>query len=54
MLAIRLKALEQLARLYDLSLDTRAPSYTPHPYLTPTEISQLAHDRIIDLHDHHA
>ncbi len=49
-LAIRLKALEQLARLYDLGLDSRAPGCIPHAYLTPDEVGELARDRILDLH----
>lgn len=51
MLAIRLKALEQLARLYDLGLDARAPAFAPQPYATSEEIAQSVRDRLLELHD---
>jgi DNA-binding CsgD family transcriptional regulator len=51
MLAIRLKALEQLARLYDLGLDTRTPAFAPQPYATSEEIARSVRERVLELHE---
>ncbi len=51
MLAIRLRALEQLARLYDLGLDARAPAFAPQPYATSEEIAQSVRERMLELHE---
>lgn len=50
MLAIRLRALEQLARLYDLCIDARPPAFAPQPYATSEEIAQSVRDRVLELH----
>lgn len=51
-MAIRLKALEQLARLYDLGLDSGARADpTALPYATPEEIAAAARERVMDLHE---
>ncbi len=51
MLAIRLKALEKLARLYDLGLDARAPAFASQPYATSEEIAQSVRERVLELHE---
>ena len=50
MLAIRLKALEQLARLYDLGLDARTAAFPTLPYATPEEIAHDVRQRVLELH----
>jgi DNA-binding CsgD family transcriptional regulator len=51
MLAIRLKALEQLARLYDVGLEQpTAAAFSTLPYATPEEIAHDVRQRVLELH----
>ena len=57
LLSIRLKALDQLARLYDLVLDAEAESATAaaaKPYATPEEIAAAVRERLLALQLHSA
>ncbi|OYW73531.1 MAG: hypothetical protein B7Z37_21120 [Verrucomicrobia bacterium 12-59-8] len=50
MLSVRLKALDQIAKLYDLSLEQRATDGGPLPYATPEEIAESVRERVLEMH----
>ncbi len=50
-LAIHIKTLELLAKLYGLTIDPTSSTYAPSPYATPEEIAASARDRILALHE---
>ena len=50
MLAIRLKALDQLAKLYGLNMTSQPPTENVKPYMTPPEIAAAVQERILALH----
>jgi His/Glu/Gln/Arg/opine family amino acid ABC transporter permease subunit len=50
MLSVRLKALDQIAKLYDLSVEQRAAGFAPLPYATPEEIALSVRERVLEMH----
>ncbi len=51
MLSVRLKALDQIAKLYDLSLETSAAAGGgPLPYATPDDIADDVRLRVLEMH----
>jgi len=50
MLSIRLKALDQLARLYGVNLPAQPHGEKAQPYTTPQEIAATVNQRILALH----
>ena len=51
MLSVRLKAVDQIARLYDLTLEqTTAAAFPTLPYATPEEIAHDVRQRVLELH----
>jgi hypothetical protein len=47
---MRLKALDQIAKLYDLSLETSAAGGGPLPYATPDDIADDVRLRVLEMH----
>ncbi|MDI1313816.1 hypothetical protein [Prosthecobacter sp.] len=50
MLSVRLKALDQIAKLYDLSLEQRSSDSGPLPYATPDDIADDVRLRVLEMH----
>ena len=50
LLAIRLKALDQLATLYGVKLEQQPTTSDSQPYTTPAEIAESVKARILELH----
>jgi hypothetical protein len=50
MLSVRLKALDQIAKLYDLSLEQRVAAFAPLPYATPDDIADDVRLRVLEMH----
>jgi predicted transcriptional regulator len=50
MLAVRIKALDQLARLYGFNLPPQPHSEKPQPFSAPLEIAAKVNQRILALH----
>ena len=50
MLSVRLKAADQIARLYDLGLVQSATGTGPLPYATPEEIAESVRLRLLEMH----
>ena len=50
MLSVRLKALDQIAKLYDVVLETPASDHGPLPYATPEEIAVSVRERVLGLY----
>ncbi len=50
MLAIRLKSLDQLAKLYGLNMQSQPNQESAKPYMTPPEIAAAVQERILALH----
>lgn len=50
MLAVRLKALDQLAKLYGLNMQSQPNQESAKPYMTPPEIAAAVNERILALH----
>ncbi|WP_395734849.1 hypothetical protein [Prosthecobacter sp.] len=49
MLSVRLKALDQIAKLYDITLETPASDHGPLPYTTPEDIAVSVRERVLGL-----
>ena len=49
-LSVRLKALDQLAKLYGLTLDPADTTTAPKPYATPEDIAEAVRLRVLELH----
>ena len=49
MLSVRLKALDQIAKLYDITLETPASDPGPLPYTTPEDIAVSVRERVLGL-----
>ncbi len=50
MLSVRLKALDQIAKLYDLTLEIRSADFAPLPYATPEDIALSVRERVLEMH----
>lgn len=50
MLSVRLKALDQIAKLYDLSVEQSTPASGPLPYATPEDIAHEVRQRLLEMH----
>ena len=50
MLSVRLKALDQISKLYDVSLAKPAAGAGPLPYATPEEIAEDVRLRVLEMH----
>lgn len=50
MLSVRLKALDQIAKLYDITLETPASDQGPLPYTTPEDIAVSVRERVLGLY----
>ena len=50
MLSVRLKALDQIAKLYDLGVEQSTPASGPLPYATPEEIAASVRERLLEMH----
>ena len=49
MLSVRLKALDQIAKLYDITLETPGSDQGPLPYTTPEDIAVSVRERVLGL-----
>ncbi|WP_397383456.1 hypothetical protein [Prosthecobacter sp.] len=50
MLSVRLKALDQIAKLYDITLEQRPAAFAPLPYATPDDIADDVRLRVLEMH----
>lgn len=50
MLSVRLKALDQIAKLYDITLEQRPAAFAPLPYATPDDIADDVRMRVLEMH----
>lgn len=50
MLSVRLKALDQIAKLYDITLETPASEHGPLPYATPEDIAVSVRERVLGMY----
>lgn len=50
MLAIRLKAMDQLSKLYGMSLEREPAPQGPQPYAAPEEVAEGARRRLLQMH----
>lgn len=50
MLSVRLKALDQISKLYDVGVTQTATSTGPLPYATPEEIAEDVRLRLLEMH----
>lgn len=50
MLSVRLKALDQIAKLYDVGLVQHTAGFSPLPYSTPDDIADDVRQRVLEMH----
>lgn len=50
MLSVRLKALDQIAKLYDVGLVQHTAAFAPLPYATPDDIAASVRERVLEMH----